>query len=262
MSPETLPQVSLGTAVLLVFIFSVGFVMLRGVARMIVGTIILGLSVWVAYIAWQNAPTLSFEWFGKTYPAVSYGLPAIALVITFLLLRMLVTAAMSPFGPSPEPSPPGSLVSFAFRLLLALVPTALILGICVTIIHHAGSVAEIRSYAEKSLGIPESRSKAFVQQLKNTVAAVVPEAWLRFLDPLAEPERLQLAKMIATQSQRDLPPVMDTATGKPYPRAIVVDDPQLQNLAHEGKFGTLLRHPRLTKALEDPKLRKFLGIND
>ncbi len=261
MSPESLPQVSLGTAALLVFIFCVGFVMLRGVARMIVGTVILALSVWVAFIAWQNAPTLSVEWFGKPLSAVSYGLPATAFVSTFLLLRVLIKV-MSPFSKSSEPSRPGSLFSFAFRLLLALIPTALILGICVTIIHHAGSVAEIRSYAEKSLGIPENQSKAFVQQLKNTVAAVLPEAWLRFLDPLAEPERLQLAKMIATQSQRDLPPVIDPATGKPFPRAIIVDDPQLQNLAQQGKFGTLLRHPRLTKALEDPKLRKFLGIKD
>jgi hypothetical protein len=37
-----------------------------------------------------------------------------------------------------------------------------------------------------------------------------------------------------------------------------VDDPELQKLARQGKFGTLLRHPLLTKALEDPKLQALL----
>jgi len=53
-------------------------------------------------------------------------------------------------------------------------------------------------------------------------------------------------------------PVIDPKTGKPIPRAIIVDDPELQGLAREGKFGSLLRHPMLTKALNDPQLKAFL----
>ena len=39
----------------------------------------------------------------------------------------------------------------------------------------------------------------------------------------------------------------DPATGKPIPRAIVVDDPELTGLARKGRYGDLLRHPVLTK---------------
>ena len=86
----------------------------------------------------------------------------------------------------------------------------------------------------------------------------LPESWIRTLDPLAQHNRLTLAKLIATQSESRLNPVINPQTGKPIPRAIIVDDPDLQNLAREGKFSTLLRHPLLTEALADPKIQKLL----
>lgn len=264
MSPDSIPQISLGTAALVIFVACAGFVMLRGVTRMIVGTIVLALSAWLAFIVWQNAPAVSFEWFGKPVAAVTHGLPVVAFMGAFFLLRLLLKAIVSPFGRGAAEPREGSstIIRLAFRLLIALVPTALIWLIGATLIHHAGSVAEVRAHAEESLGIREATPAKFSQRLKDSVAAAMPESWLRFLDPLAEPGRLQLAKFIATHPPGTLKPVIDPATGQPIPRAIVVDDPQLQNLAREGKFGTLLRHPLLTKALEDPQVRKLLGIED
>ena len=76
--------------------------------------------------------------------------------------------------------------------------------------------------------------------------------------PLADPSRLTLAKVITAQSQPAPKPVIDPQTGKPVPRAIIVNDPELQNLARDGKFATLLRSPLLTKALSDPKVQAIL----
>ena len=66
-------------------------------------------------------------------------------------------------------------------------------------------------------------------------------------------QNVALAKEITARASERREPAIDPATGKPIPRAIIVEDPELQSLAREGKFGTLLRHPLLSKWLENPK---------
>lgn len=264
MTPDTVTPLTLLAVALLVFVICLGLVILRGIARMIVGTVILALASWGSFVAWQEAPALTLSWFGKPISALAYGLPTAAFIGSFILLRCLCNVAMSPFGQSADSSRPASRspLAIAVRLLFALVPTGLILLICTSIFHHAGSVAEIRSYTEKLIDTPEAQPKSFTRQIKAVLSSTLPESWLRSLDPLAEPERLQLAKQITSQSHQQLQPVIDPSTGQPFPRAIVVVDPELQNLAQEGKFGTLLRHPLLTKALKDPQTRKILGLKE
>jgi len=80
------------------------------------------------------------------------------------------------------------------------------------------------------------------------------------MDPLTSQQRLRLAKMIAANTDKPLEPVIDPDTGKPIPRAIIVDSPELESLAREGRFSTLLRHPLLTKLLADPEVRENLGL--
>lgn len=260
MSPDSIPQLSLGTAALIIFLVCAGFVMLRGMTRMIVGTVVLALSAWIGFLVWQKAPTLSVEWFGKSIGLVATGLPIATFLTSFFLIRKIAKAIARPFGKPPETEKNASspIIKLAFRLLLALIPTSLIWLIGATFIHHTGSIAEVRAFAEKSLGIGEATPAKYSQSLKSSVDAALPASWLNALDPLADSTRLTLAKIIAAQSESPLQPVIDPKTGQPIPRAIIVDDPELQNLAREGKFGTLLRHPLLTKALNDPQLKAML----
>lgn len=260
MPTDSIPQLSLGTAALIIFLVCAGFVMLRGMTRMIVGTVVLALSAWSGFLVWQKAPTLSISLFGKSMGLVTTGLPILVFLVSFIVIRKFAKAIASPFGQSPEAEKKtGSpVIKLAFRLLLALIPTSLIWLIGATVIHHAGSIAEVRAFSEKTLGIDQASSASFVQQLKSSVEAALPESWLKTLDPLGGSERLTLAKLVAAQSESKLTPVIDPKTGKPIPRAKIVDDPELQNLAREGKFGTLLRHPRLTQALNDPKVQALL----
>jgi hypothetical protein len=260
MSPDSIPQLSLGTAALIIFLVCAGFVMLRGMTRMIVGTVVLALSAWIGFLVWQKAPTLSVEWFGKSIGYITTGIPATAFLASFFLIRKIAKAVASPFGKRLEEEKKTSspIVKLAFRLLLALIPTSLIWLIGATLIHHTGSIAEVRAFAEKSLGIDEPTLAKYSQSLKSSVDAALPASWLHALDPLADPSRLALAKLITAHSDSPFEPVIDPRTGIAIPRAIIVDDPELQNLAREGKFGTLLRHPLLTKALNDPKLKALL----
>lgn len=260
MSPDSIPQLSLGTAALIIFLVCAAFVMLRGMTRMIVGTIVLAISAWIGFIVWQKSPTMSVEWFGKSIGLITTGLPITAFLSSFFIFRKLVKAIASPFGkpPEEEKKTTSPVIKLAFRLLLALIPTSLIWLIGATVIHHTGSIAEVSAFAEKTLGISGATPAKYSQSLKSSVEAALPESWLRFLDPMADPSRLALAKVITAQSDQPLKPVIDPRTGQPIPRAIIVEDPELQNLAREGKFGTLLRHPLLTKALNDPQLKALL----
>lgn len=256
MSPDSIPQLSLGTAALIIFAVCAGFVLLRGMTRMVIGSVVLSVSAWVGFRLWQAAPTLSVEWTGKSQVWVTHVLPFVVFLVCFLVLRKIAKTVARPFG-SEDGEKSGSVISTAFRVLLALIPTSLICLVGATLVHHNGSIAEVRAYSEKANGgrnIPES----FSQRLKTSVEAAVPEGLLKVLDPLTDPSRLNLAKLVAAQSDNTPAPVIDPRTGKPIPRAIIVDDPELQNLARDGKFGTLLRHPLLTKALADPKLQKLL----
>ena len=254
MSPDSIPQISLGTAALVIFAVCAGFVLLRGMTRMIVGTVVLSVSAWISFLVWQQAPTLSIEWTGQSLAWITNGLPIAAFLVAFFFIRKI----FRPFGKSPAEEKPRSITKLAFLLLLALIPTSLLWIIGATIVHHNGSIAEVRAYSEKPIGNHEAKPNGFSQKLKSSVEAAIPASWLKALDPLTEPSRLALAKLITAQAGSPLKPVINPQTGKPIPRAIIVSDPELQNLARDGNYGTLLRHPLLTQALADPKVKKLL----
>ncbi len=251
MSPDSIPQISLGTAALVIFMACAGFVMLRGLARMLVGTVVLALSAWIGFAVWREAPAMSLQYLGKTDAWLAYGLPLAAFLVSFALLRWTAKTIARPFGRKEDET--GSSSSLSVRLLLALIPTAILWTIGVVLVHHTGSIAELRAHAGAKPGIDQSTPAKFTQRLKQSIDTALPESWLRKLDPLADPARMALAKEIAARASEPREPAIDPATGKPIPRAIIVEDPELQNLAREGKFGTLLRHPLLGKWLEQPK---------
>lgn len=258
MSPDSIPPLSLGTVALAIFAICAGFVILRGLTRLVVGTAILGVSAWAGFLLWQNAPAWSLAWTGKSADWITTGLPVAGFLVTFLLLRKLAKMVTRPFGNTAGENRPRSAVSMVFRLIFALVPTSLLWLVGATFVHHTGSVADLRAYSEKSRGAEVASSDGFAKRLKSSVESMLPKSWILFLDPMADPSRVTLAKLVTRQASPDLPPVIDPSTGKPFPRAIIVD-PDLQNLARDGKFGTLLRHPLLTKALADPKTRQMVS---
>jgi hypothetical protein len=254
----SMPEISLGTAALAIFVLCAGFVLLRGITRMILGTIVLGLSAWAALLAWQHAPAWSVDWFGKSMPWFTNGLPAAIFISAGLVLRMITNLFVRPFRGAEKSHRPSSLAGAAGRMVLALVPTSLLSVIGIAIVHHGGAVSEVRSSSEHPNASKTAPATHLIGRMKDALDTYIPANWMERLDPLADPARLALAKLIAGRSAPESAPGIDPNTGKPIPRAIVVPDPELQALAREGKFDTLLRHPRLTKALADPKVRKYL----
>jgi hypothetical protein len=258
MPVESLPQISLGTAALIIFLICVAFVFLRGVTRMLFGALVLGGSVWVGFMVWQKAPGWAIELTGKPMTWISTGLPIVAAIATFIFARIVIGFFLKPFrrsGDGSSSSPMGILV----RLALAVIPTAFLWLIGATLVHHFGSIAEVTAAAEGGKKSTQTPLASQFLELKDAIAAIIPADWLKKLDPLTDPSHLLLAKLMAAQPESGLKPVIDPETGKPYPRAIIVDAPELQTLADDGSFSTLIRHPLFQKALHDPKVQKALG---
>lgn len=252
MSPTS---INLTTVALAIFVVCAGFVLLRGAIKILLGCLVLGSSAWVGFRLWNLAPELVHATFGAHVAWLATVLPIAAFLVTFISGRILVNFFSSPFHPAAGERPPLTLTRLLGAALFTLIPTALIITLLAILIYHAGSVAEIQHTAGKSSPSPAS---ALIQNLKSSVEEFIPPAWLKVFDPLVDPTRLALAKIIAEQSQPQRHPGIDPQSGKLIPRAIIVNDPELQNLARDGKFATLLRSPLLTKALNDPQVQLIL----
>jgi hypothetical protein len=259
MLPETLPQLSLGGAALVIFAICAAAMLVKGVARIIIGTGIIGLSAWIGFLVWQQAPALAQQITAQSNPWILYGLPLTAFVSTMLLCRKIRKSLASPFGNSQDGDQSRSVIGTAFRLCIAIIPAALIWLIGAAYIHHSGTIEEVREFSQKNDPATLAKDAGWSKNFKSAVESAIPQSWLTAINPDTEPTRVALAKLISAQAHSPLKPVIDPQTGRPYPRAIIVDDPQLQNLARTGKFDTLLKHPRLTKALNDPSLKKLLN---
>ncbi len=254
----TLPEISLGTAALVIFACCAFYVLIRGIMRTFVNTACLALSAWVGFQVWQQAPALAIELTGKTSQLITTGLPVIAFFAALLVLRKILGFFRAPVPKTAEDAAPKSPGQLVFRLIATIIPAGLICLVVAILINHVGSVAEIRDSAEFGMAAPPAPGLA--EKLKSSVSAAIPESLMGWLDPLTSGPRVQLAKMIASSPDKALEPMIDPATGRPYPRAVIVDDPELKNLAEEGRFSTLLRHPLLSEALKDPSVRKALGL--
>ncbi|MBK1881213.1 hypothetical protein JIN85_02235 [Luteolibacter pohnpeiensis] len=249
-----MPDLTLSSAALLIFLICIGFVLIRGIVRLVIGVAVIAAAAWVAFQAWTIAPDLSIRLLDKPVDWITTGLPVAAFVVTFAVLRLIANFFTRPFGTPSGSRGPVKLIAVG---LFTLIPTSLLWAIGVAVIHHFGSVAEIQAAFDAGKE-KESTIAATARQWKDVIVSLLPEEWLMKLDPLTDPNRLSLAKLIATQQKDELKPAIDPATGEVIPRAIIVEEPELQNLAQEGRFDVLLRHPLFQKALDDPKVQRVL----
>lgn len=255
---DTLPEISLGTAALIIFACCAGYMLIRGLARTFVSTAMIVSSAWVGFRVWQVAPSLAIDWFGEPSEIVVTGLPFVAFLATYIILRKLISFFRAPVPRPAEEVAPRTSGQFFFRLIVTVIPAALLCLVAATLVHHVGSVAEIRDSAVS--GGDSLPSPGLAERLKNSIVVAIPQSLMDKLDPLASEQRVKLAKMIAAGRDKPLRSVIDSETGRPYPRAIIVDDPKLVGLAKEGRFSTLLRHPLLSEAMNDPLVKQALGL--
>lgn len=259
-SGHSLPLV-FAAAALVVFAVGVGVVMLRGVMRLLCSVISLLAAAWVALIVWRLVPQWSADLLGAPVPALTLGVPIVAFLAVFLLVRKLVRAISGAFGGAGGETAEAvfSLGKTLAGLVLALVPAVLLWVVGIAIVRHQDSVGELRGFAAGNADGSPPKAVPVEPRRRSWMERAVPESWMHAIDPSTDPSRVKLAKWIAVgQSDAAKPAETDPKTGKPVPRALVVEDPRLQRLAGEGRFAELLRHPMLSKILEDPRVKALL----
>ncbi|NJM37460.1 MAG: CvpA family protein [Akkermansiaceae bacterium] len=246
-------DLTLTTAALIIFILCAGFSLLRGLTKMLIGTIAFSASAWLAFLVWQRSPEFVDHLTGNTRLWATIGPAILVFFVAFFLIGKIINFVCKPFGKNSDEKS-SSWTRRLLRLGFAFVPTSMISVVGAALVHHLGSVDEVRASSENS----NKTAATFPQKLKGAIGEMIPESVLRVIDPQADSSRVALAKLIAAQAESPHKSVIDPKTGKPIPRAVIVENAELQSLAREGDFSTLLRHPLLTKALEDPKIKKLL----
>ncbi|MBB5350685.1 putative membrane protein required for colicin V production [Haloferula luteola] len=242
-------DLSLGTAALLVFATLAVFALLRGLLKMLWNTLGLCLAGFVAFWIWQHdLPPHSLPWIA----------PVAGFVVTLLLLRFAVRGLL-PAPSDSESSGTGgkSGLSRLFTLLFSLIPTSAVCFLGALLLRHAGSLAEIQSFAQPDR---TSDSAAFFSQLKQRIDELLPADWFHSVDPLTTQLRLDLAKLIVTAD--DPPPKAIPVLETGDIRELILADPELRQLAREGRYAEILRDPRLDRLLENDNLREVLRNTD
>lgn len=251
---QSIPQVSLGTAALLIFGACASLAVLRGLLRILVGTLIVCASGFAAYLAWRHAPGLT----GHAQSWMSIAAPLVAGFATLLALRAILRFAVRPWGkPNEEIAGENrkSPVRWAFTLLFSLVPAALLWFSGATALRNVGSVAEIRRFIEGK--DRTSEFSQFLAELRTAIDRALPQDWFGGIDPLADNARVTLAKLIALGQES--PPKAIPVMEEPEIRDLILNDPRLRQLAAERRYADILRDPRLDAVMEDPDLRQLLA---
>lgn len=250
---DAIPQVSLGTAALLIFAACGILAVLRGFLRLLTGSLILCASGFAGYMCWRHlppGPAENLQWL----PMVA---PAVVAMLVFFALRKLLRFATRPFGRTGDdgPEPRRSILRRALTLLFSVIPTSMLWFTGAAAVRNVGSVAEVRRFVDG----PDAQARSvFMAELKSAIDKAVPADWFGKIDPLADEARVTLAKLIALGDSGPPPkaiPVME----EPEIKALVSGDSKLRALAKAGRYAEILRDPRLDNVMADPDLRKLLA---
>jgi hypothetical protein len=239
------PQWSLGLIVMGISATCAALALLRGAFRLVVGTVLLALSLGVAYWVWMETP----GWWDRIWqqpPAyVPFILPLLGGVATFLLLRKVLRVVLNPFGTigGRPVSPMGKL----FSLTLSVVPTALLCLTAAIAIRHVGTLQQVADPATQHTSA----------LWKTVIDRYIPPAWMQRFDPLTDPSRLTLAQLISMASDEHIPRAIPVSDQEALEQG-VLSDPTLQKFSQEKRYGDLLRDPALEQALRDPRVQQVL----
>lgn len=262
---DSLPDISLGTAALLIFAIVASLSMLRGLIRILWGSIVIATAGLAAFFTWQYVPTIQQEWIGKDISWLPYALPCVAFIFVAITLRFIARKVLYPNGEPVQDNyqkPKASLFRWIWTMMFSIIPAAILCIAGAVILHHFGSAAELRQYAEQigNEATSEETRNSFLVRMKQSLDGKIPDEWVERIDPVTSDARLKLAKLIAVADSA--PPKAIPVLEEPEIRDLILSDPELRELARQGRYSEILRDPRLDRLLENENLREVLANTD
>lgn len=241
----------LWVAVAVVLAACVIYVLVRGVWRLVLNTVLLAAAAVAGFYVWQQGPGWAFQWLGSSPRWMTWALPLGVFVSVWWLLRRVIALIADLISGEGEGG--GSWLAVPARLVVAFGAAAVFCLLGAILLHHFGAIEEVRWHSD-----PEADAgkwAGFLASGREVVGRLLPADWLDKLDPQAAPGRVELVKWIMGGGESE---VIDPVTGKPVPRAVLVDEKTLGELAAKGDISTLLRHPAVTRIVEDPRVKAWL----
>lgn len=244
-------KLSLGGITVLIFAACAGFSLLRGLFRMLIGTATLCAAGYTGYVVWGHFPSFA------GLPWLSYAVPIAAGLVVFVFLTKVVGFFSKPFSGG-EGGGERSMVQKLGRMAFSLVPASALWFSGATALRHFGSVAEVGAFADSMSQTTPTDRMTFLAQAKGLIDKYLPEGAFQKIDPLSDTARIKLAKLIAA-GDSGTPPKAIPVLEEPEIRNLILNDPQLRELARERRYGDILRDPRLDHVIDNPDLKQMLA---
>jgi len=250
--------VSFTTLALMLFAIIAGIAFVRGVLRLIFGTIALGIGAVAAYYVYLNAPDYIESPRGILIAAITSGL------VTYIAARyLIINVLLRPFIGDKK----GSVGKVG--ALVSLIPTTVLVLVLASGFRLTGTVMEM-------------------EQLGNTVTAEngeeVENGWLahwrqamdndrlaRFLekvDPFVEKGRAALVNLLISGRDKDASREL-VAYDKDTEKIVdspamkkLQSDPEIRELVESGEYVQLLQHPKVRRAVRESDLGEHLKSID
>jgi hypothetical protein len=209
---------------------------LCGLLRMAGMCALLLTSSFASFYTWQLSPRYIAPWLSDPPTWFYATLSSFSFVAVFITLKKIITL-MSRILSFQNSSEAKSNASWVTRLILSIIPTSAFSILFAAVIHHFGT---LQSLVQNKHDAP-SKLIEWSQSIQSTL----PEKWLARIDPATQSQYLNRLKTIIHASK--YPAEIDRETGKPYPRAQVVNDPELQQLARASNIYAIFQHPKFWK---------------
>jgi hypothetical protein len=249
---DGISKLSLGGITVLIFTACAGFSLLRGLFRMLIGTATLCAAGYTGYVVWGHFPSFA------GLPWLSYAVPIAAGLVVFIFLTKVVGFFSKPFSGAGEGAGERTLVQKIGRLAFSLVPASALWFSGATALRHFGSVAEVGAFADSANQTKPTDRMTFLAEAKGLIDKYLPAGAFQKIDPLSDTARVKLAKLIAA-GDSGTPLKAIPVLEEPEIRNLILNDPQLRELARERRYGDILRDPRLDHVIDNPDLKRLLA---
>jgi hypothetical protein len=237
---DALPQIGLGTAVLIIFASLVAFMVIRGVLRMLWGVTQLILAGLAAWWVWNHGPPAGVADWTAQFDLPLAAVCAAAFVATLLACQLAAILLRRLFRPPFEEDPPPPAFSLGASLLLCLAATLILCIGGAFALHHFGSMAEARAHIEES-------TPGWLVEWKQRLESAIPDAWSENAANENRQARLDLLKQMCESLQGTLKGPEAEAF-----RAWLADHPDFKHLLDHRRYAEALRDPRLDSLIQDP----------
>ena len=216
---------------------------MRGVLRLIFGTVALGIGAVAAYFVYLNAPDYIDSPRGILVASIASGL-----VIYIAARYLIINVLLRPFIGDRK----GSVGKVG--ALVSLIPAACLVFILASGFRLTGTVMEMEQIGNNlNAADGEEMEDGWLAHWRKAMDNDWLAKLLEKIDPFVEKGQAALVNLLSSNRNESYDEETDMLVDSPAVRKLQ-EDPEIRELINEGNYVELMRHPKVREALEDADL--------